>query len=292
MEAGDQTTRALVLAGGGVSGVAWELGILTALIRAGIDLKKAGLVVGTSAGSVVGAQFTSQSNLEEIFASQLTPPELSKERPVDFDINRFQQMIMEQVKEHGMNPQAIRAGIGRQALAAKTVPEAERKEIIAARLLYHEWPAKKFLVTAVDCENGAWKVFDRDSKVALVDAVAASCAVPLVWPPVTIDGRRYMDGGMRSGTNADLAVGYNRVLILVPMQQPDNIPPILGSNLHQEKAQLEKQGSRVMVVSGDETALKAMGMNVLDPANREGSARSGLAQGEKLAASVQDFWQG
>jgi len=283
-------TRALVLAGGGVSGVAWELGLLTALARAGTDFSQVDLVVGTSAGSVVGTQLTTGADLEKVFATQLAPVAQSLEKTVDFDINQFQQMIMEQVKQHGMNAQAVRAGIGQKALAAQTVAEEERKAIIAARLPVHQWPAQRLLITAVEAQSGDWVVFDQNSGVNLVEAVAASCAVPLVWPTVTINGHSYMDGGMRSGTNADLAVGYDRVLVLVPLPQPPNIPPVLGSNLEVEKALLEKQGSQVLIIAADEAAIKAMGANVLDPANRAASAQAGLAQGAALAQVVRQFW--
>ncbi len=298
METKRKLSKAVVLAGGGVSGVAWELGILTAFERAGFNLAQhADLVVGTSAGSVVGSQITSGSSLEEIFATQLAPLAQSSERAVDFDIVRFQQMIMTLYQEYGNDAQAIRIGIGKQALAAtqtSPISEAERRAIIAARLPAHDWPSAdastKLKITAVEATSGEFVVFDREAGVGLVDAVAASCAVPLVWPTVSIKGRSYMDGGMRSSTNADLAVGYDRVLILVPLAQPDNIPPILGSNLGVEKALLEQQGSLVMVVEADEAAVRAMGVNVLDPANRANSARAGLIQGERLAQSISSFW--
>jgi NTE family protein len=159
MSADQKLSKALVLAGGGVSGVAWELGILTALQRAGIDFSQADLVVGTSAGSVVGAQLTSVSSLEEIFTSQLAPVEQSSERAVDFDVNEFQQLIMDQLKEHGMNAQAVRAGIGKQALAAKTLPEEARRAIIASRLPSHEWPVKNFFFLGLVPETGDWLFF-------------------------------------------------------------------------------------------------------------------------------------
>ena len=298
MEAERTVSKALVLAGGGVSGVAWELGILTALERAGFNLaQQADLVVGTSAGSVVGSQITSGSSLEEIYASQLAPVAQSSERAVDFDLNRFQQMIMTLYQEHNDDAQAIRIGIGKQAIAAtqnSLTSEAERRAIIAARLPSHDWPTAtshtKLKITAVDAVSGEFIVFDREAGVGLVDAVAASCAVPLVWPTVSIKGRSYMDGGMRSSTNADLAVGYDRILILVPLAQPDNLPPILGSNLGLEQTLLEQQGSQVMVIKADEAAIRAMGLNVLDPANRANSARAGLTQSGLLAQSVSSFW--
>ncbi len=162
---------------------------------------------------------------------QQAPLEQTGERAVDFDVNLFQQMIMGQLKEHGMNPQAIRAGIGKQAMAARTVTEQARLPIIASRLPVHDWPARKLLITAVEAVSGEWVVFDRTSGVSLVQAVLASCAVPLAWPTFTINGKSYMDGGMRSGTNADLAAGNDRVVVLLPLPQPAHTPPFLDSNL-------------------------------------------------------------
>lgn len=283
-------SRGLVLAGGGVSGIAWELGVITALQRAGIDLRQADVVVGTSAGSVVGVQLTGGTSLDDVINEQLLPAHQSSERAAGLDYTHFVQMVMDQFQKHGMNPQAIRAGIGEEAQKAKTPSAEDRLAIIAARLPTQDWPAQKLLITAVDAENGEFVVFDRDSGVSLVEAVAASCAVPLVWPPVRINGRLYIDGGMRSGTNADLASGTDRVVILVPMTQAANEPSILGSNLQEERAQLERQGSRVMVISADEQSIAAMGPNILDPAYRADSARAGLRQGEELAEKLGVFW--
>src|SRR5207302_8121589 len=80
MQSNETRTRALVLGGGGVAGVAWELGILLGLHDTGVDVRGADLIIGTSAGSVVGAQIASGTDLESLFASQLTPVEQSKER--------------------------------------------------------------------------------------------------------------------------------------------------------------------------------------------------------------------
>src|SRR5689334_16577719 len=78
-------TRALVLGGGGVTGVAWELGVVSALLDAGIDLADADLIVGTSAGSAVAAQITSGASMDELVAAQLDPE--TKERSVELDLD-------------------------------------------------------------------------------------------------------------------------------------------------------------------------------------------------------------
>jgi NTE family protein len=139
----------------------------------------------------------------------------------------------------------------------------------------------------VDAADGSFAAFEAGSGVALVDAVAASCAVPLVWPPITIGGRRYIDGGMRSVTNADLATGCDRVLVVAPFVPPDSP---LGPTLDQEVAGLRDGGARVEVVLADDAALQAFGTNPLDPATRAPSARAGRAQAARVLAAVRDLW--
>jgi NTE family protein len=280
-------TRALVLGGGGVAGVAWELGIITGLYEKGVDVRTADIIIGTSAGSVVGAQITSGTDLESLFASQLTPAEQSKERRVEFDPARLMDAFSQAVAEVGSDIKAIRARIGAYALTAPTVPEAERRAIIESRLPSRTWPQQRLLIVAVDTATGEEYIMDRESGVPLVDAVAASCAVPGVWPPVTIAGRRYMDGGMRSATNADLASGYDRVLILNPLGANADY---MGMGLTAEVAALEREGSRVLVIAPDTASVAAIGLNPLDPATRQPSALAGRAQGHELANSVAALW--
>src|SRR5436853_3015942 len=124
MKSNEKRTRALILGGGGVAGVAWELGILMGLYDAGVDVRGADVIVGTSAGSVVGAQISSGANLESLFASQLTPVEQSKERKVAFDLSQMMEAFSQAVAGAGPDLKAIRARIGAYALAAPTIPEA------------------------------------------------------------------------------------------------------------------------------------------------------------------------
>lgn len=280
-------TRALVLGGGGVAGVAWELGILTGLHDAGVDVRGADLIIGTSAGSVVGAQISSGTDLETLFASQLTPVEQSKERAVAFDPTQMMEVFSKAIAEAGSDVRAMRARIGAYALAAPTIPEAERRAIIESRLPVYTWPQQRLLIVAVDTATGEEYVIGRESGVSLVDAVAASCAVPGVWPPVTIAGRRYMDGGMRSATNADLANGYNRILILNPLGEGANY---FGIGPAAEAAALKRAGSQVLVIEPDASSASAIGMNPLDPATRKPSALTGRAQGHEIATEVAAFW--
>lgn len=287
MQSNETVTRALVLGGGGVAGVAWELGILAGLHDSGVDVRGADVIIGTSAGSVVGAQIASGTDPDSLFASQLVPIEQSKERMVTFDTAQMMKAMGQAVAGAGPDIKAIRARIGAYAVATPTIPEAERRAIIESRLPVHMWPQQRLLIVAVNAETGEEYIMNRESGVPLVDAVAASCAVPGIWPPVTIAGRRYMDGGVRSATNADLARGYDRILILNPLGANANF---FGGGTAKEASALQREGSRVLVIAPDAASAAAMSANPLDPATRKPSALAGRAQGRELAASVADFW--
>ncbi|EFH84453.1 patatin-like phospholipase family protein [Ktedonobacter racemifer] len=283
----EKRTRTLVLGGGGVAGISWELGILTGLYEAGVDLRDADLLIGTSAGSSVGAQIASGTPLDELFAAQLIPVEQSKERMVAFDAAQLMEAWRQAYAKAGSDSKALRAAIGAYALATPTISEADRRAIIASRLPLQTWPQQRLLIVTVDAETGEEYVIDRQSGVDLVDAVAASCAVPGVWPPVTIAGHRYIDGGMRSLANVDLAQGSERVVILNPMGNNASMP---GADMASEAAVLEREGSRVLIISSDAASLAAIGANPLDPATRSPSALAGRNQGRELATTVAAFW--
>lgn len=287
MKSNETRTRALVLGGGGVAGIAWELGILMGLYDAGVDVRGADVIIGTSAGSVVGAQITSGTDLESLYASQLTPVEQSKELKVAFDPIKMMEAFSQAIAGAGSDLKAVRARIGAYALTVPATPEAERRVIIETRLPVHTWPQQRLLITAVDTETGEEYIMDRASGVSLVDAVAASCAVPGIWPPVTIAGRRYMDGGVRSATNADLARGYERILILNPLGANANF---FGVGIDSEAAALEREGSQVLVIAPDAASTTAIGLNPLDPATRQPSALAGRTQGRGLKAPVAALW--
>ncbi|MEV1331399.1 patatin-like phospholipase family protein [Micromonospora costi] len=274
--------RALVLGGGGVTGVAWEWGLLAGLAARGVALVEADLVVGTSAGSVVGAQVCSGRPVEESYAAQLAPPH--GEATARFGMAAVARLVWAGARTR--DEVRARARIGAMALSARTPSEASRRAVIESRLPVREWPARRLLVTAVDARSGEFVVFDAASGVSLVDAVGASCAVPGVWPPVTIGGRRYVDGGMRSPVNADLAAGSDRVVVLAPTTAAFGPMPRLAVQV----AALRGQGARVVVVSPDAAARAAIGRNVLDPARRAAAARAGRAQADAVADEVAAVW--
>lgn len=276
---------ALVLGGGGLTGVGWECGILYGLARAGVDLAAADLVVGTSAGSVVGAQLTS---------GLLTPQELYERQLGDAGGEIAARLGAALIARYALamvrsrDPKAYRQRVGAMALAARTAEEAERRQVLEARLVSHQWPERRLVVTAVDAHTGEPADFDRESGAGLVDAVSASCAVPGVWPPVTVGDRRFIDGGIRSATNADLAAGYARVVILAPLALGSGLVPSPAA----QAARLRQAGARVLLITPSAAARKAFGRNVLDPARRDPAARAGLAQAAAHAAEAAAVWSG
>ncbi|WP_186785472.1 patatin-like phospholipase family protein [Streptomyces misionensis] len=272
-------TEALVLGGGGVGGIAWMTGLLAGLADAGQDVTGAGLLVGTSAGAAVAAQLGSGLGLEELYARQVDPARQAAEIMAELDLEKFTEWFGAALAT-ASSPAELRRAVGRMALAARTVGEAERRAVIESRLPVHTWPERALKIVAVDAESGASRVLDRDSGVSLVDAVAASCAVPGVWPPVTIGGRRYVDGGVRSVANVDLAAGADRVLVLLPLGDAEPFPS--DHPLDRTVAGLRAGGAEVTLIAPDETATAAIGPNPLDPATRRPAAEAGREQGRAL----------
>jgi NTE family protein len=268
--------RALVLGGGGVAGIAWETGVLAALADGGVDVTAADRIIGTSAGSTVAAQVTSGLALTELLERQTDParqtPELPSGVPMDQLWARFQQIY-----ESTPDPAEQRREVGALALNASTISAARRREVIAGRLPVHRWPERDLVIVAVAALTGEPRLFTPASGVGLVDAVAASCAVPGVWPCVTIDGVPYMDGGVRTSTNADLAAGFDRVVVLAPM--PEVAEPTWKG-----------LAGTVEVIEPGEAALAAFGTDPLAPEVRTPSAEAGYAQGRSLVARVASMW--
>ena len=276
-------SRGLVLGGGGVTGIAWETGLLYGLQEAGVDLTTADRVVGTSAGSVVGAQLTTGAPLAELYERQLLPPQPGPVAAIGLRVLLGFAWAM--LRARG-DLEDFGRRIGRwsvdRAAAGHTPTLAARYEAVRARLTTFDWPAKgRLVITAVDVETGRLRAFDGADGVSLLDAVVASCAVPGVYPPVPIGGKTYVDGGARSGSNADLALDCARVVALTPVDRAAG--PM--------KSARQWLGDRPsVVVSPDRASVDAIGRNVLDPARRAASARAGRAHAAAVAAELRALW--
>lgn len=274
-----------MLAGGGVAGIAWETGVLRGIAdespQAARRLLQSDVLVGTSAGSTVAAQLGSGWTLDALFERQTA--EASAEINPGVDIERITELFLDALRGPADTKGRLQR-IGSVALATETVAEPVRREVIAQRLPSHEWPDQLLRVTAIDTATGEFVVFDRESGVSLVDAVAASCAVPGAWPPVTIDGRRYMDGGVRSTVNVDVADDCDEAVVLVPSGA--DAPSPFGPG---PAAEIAGFAGQTFTVFADGDSLAAFGDNPLDPQCRVGSANAGRAQGRREAEAVARF---
>jgi len=236
---------------------------------------------------VVGTQIATGVPLDDLYRRLVASAAGPHEKPPD--LGPLLQFFAARAADGGpAQPQTrptpeVLAWIGGQARAASTkMSAATRIKVIKDRLPVHEWPERRLQITAIDTANGSLVVWERAAGVPLPLAVASSCAVPWIYPPVTINGRRYMDGGVRSATNADLAAGHDVVLVIAPTAG-------LGSAvLDDEMAQLCAAGARVAVIAPDAPAMDAIGPNPLDPARRAAAAEAGLAQARTAAGALDE----
>ncbi len=275
-----------MLAGGGLVGIAWETGILRGIEDESPETARALLesdvLIGTSAGSTVAAQLGSGLTLDAMYERQVSGH--STEIDPNVDIEDITELFLNALSDPDATTAQKLQRIGAVARSTATVSEAVRREVIAQRLPSHDWPGRDLRITAIDIGTGELIAFDRKSGVELVDAVAASCAVPGAWPPVTIAERRYMDGGVGSTMNLKLAADCDAVVVLVPSGK--GAPSPFGRD---PGVEVDRFPGRALGVFADEESLKAFGANPLDPARREPSARAGRAQGRRVAAEIADF---
>lgn len=276
------SSRALVLGGGGVTGIAWEIGVLSALSSRGIHWSKATSVIGTSAGSFVGTAVAAGYDLEKLYAAQFEP----NDNEVDARASEATMAAWwDALAEGGADPRKVGAAMGRIAKAnPEPVTKDVRRRAVAARLVTADWPAG-LKVTAIDADTGELHLFDEHSGLSLIEAVSASGAVPGVWPLENFQGRSWVDGGMVSTTNARLAAGHDKIVILAPM--PAAYGRIPGAA--QDAATLAAS-AEVFLITPDDQSVEAIGPNPYDPARRDHCATAGRAQGEALADQISALW--
>ncbi|MGV0811878.1 patatin-like phospholipase family protein [Mycolicibacterium boenickei] len=281
--------RALVLAGGGIAGIAWETGILQGIADESPEtadaLLASDVLVGTSAGSTVSAQLGSGLSLEQLFERQVGAESAELDPGVGID-NVTDLFVKAMLTPNTTKAQKLQ-GIGTVALNSATIDPAVRRKVIEARLPSHDWPARVLRISAIDIDTGELVTLDSDSGVSLVDAVTASCAVPGVWPVVTLGGRRFMDGGIGSAVNMALAADCDTAVALVP--QGRSTPSPFGTGAAEE---VDGFDGRSLGIFADDDASLAFGKDPLDPACRVPSAQAGRAQGRRVAAEVAEFLAG
>lgn len=299
-------TRALVLGGGGPVGIAWESGLLAGLAQNGVDLSEADFIMGTSAGSFVGARIALGETVSAMAAPFLAQREAAKpasSRPASParpegpppDLNFLMRKMAEAAA--GQRPgDEVRREIGAWAAEQTTMSEEAFIQTFGrsfSSLPGDTWPKKRYAATAVDIETGEFVLWDNESGVGVTRAVASSCSVPGVYPPITINGRRYMDGGMRSGSNADMAKGYDLVVVVALRLDAGASPEAaarLRAPLERELKALRDAGAQVELVTPNEASQAAFGPNLMDARRRPDAALAGLAQGQAQAQGLARVW--
>lgn len=281
--------RALVLGGGGVVGVAWESGFLAGLAEAGLDLAGADLVVGTSAGSIVASRLVAGQDLSQPHA----PPSAGLALPADGpDLESFGRVLARWSSVEEVTPEFC-AELGALALAARTAPEEALIERTGGSLGFESWPSDRLRLVTVDALSGQRCVHHAGSGTPLRRAIAASCSVPGLFPPVAIAGRRHIDGGVHSGTNADLAIEIapDAVLVVAPVCARTASFGALGERrLAAEARQIEAKGAAVRSVMPDEVDAEAFGPNLMDIARAPAAREAGRLRARTLASEIGDLW--
>jgi NTE family protein len=302
MAAGTDAPDVLVLGGGGLLGEAWMLAVLTGIEEAnGVDLRRSGRFVGTSAGSIVAATLAAglkpRARLGEAPSSEpASATEAARAGPAAL---AGAALRMGRAASVLVAPLALSStawgGAMLRRVALSRVPRGRR----SLRGLAHEiersgvdWGGR-LLISAVELDSGRRVMFGAPDAppTSVATAVEASCAIPGVFRPVEVNGRSYVDGGAWSPTNMD-AVPVEpgaRVVYLNPtasLRPPRAAPfgPVSRAIAAVEAMALERRGAKVTGVAPDAASAVAMGANLMDgrASSRARVVSAGLAQGRAL----------
>jgi NTE family protein len=313
-------SRALVLGSGGLTGIAWEAGVLQGLAEAGYPTVPWDCVIGSSAGAFVGARLLAAGSPEEMYQAQLTTRVAVEESALEvatggllirllrlsrrMSSDRFERVAVLPLILRAVLVNAARDGLGEFSAVAQAVrsrkpgvppatavaamarlargvatPERAWIDYWARALLpVVDWPAGRLVMTAVDVGDASTRRIDKAAGVPIARAMAATSAVAGLLPPISIGERRYIDGGTGSATNADLALGFDDVLVVAPTDR---------GALAGELELLRASGSSIRVIRPSSPAGAALGQEVgrLDPARRPAAARAGRLDGLAAVAS-------
>ncbi|MGV9911554.1 patatin-like phospholipase family protein [Streptomyces tendae] len=275
---------ALVLGGGGLTAYGWQIGVLAGLADAGVDLADADVLAGTSAGSLLALDLAGGSAPADLYKEQLNGERAMLD--VDFTFGMTVRYLWAALGSR--DPETVVKRLGRLALSVSDVPQTAVLDAIGAQLPVRDWPDRTVRMFAVDALTGRPTAFDADSGTDLLHAMSATCALPPLFPPIGIGSGRWMDGGVRSTTNADLVDDCARVVVLAPISKGAGASPSARS----QAETLASRGARVALLTPDRAARRAFGRNALDASRIPGAAREGRRQGVAHAERIGEIWQG
>lgn len=274
--------RTIVLGGGGITGIAWEIGVLHGLASAGADLA-ADRVLGTSAGSFVGAALAAGADFGELFDAQHR--DAPDEDVVHLDQRVYQQWVAA-YRDGGGDPVRIGRAFGRIAAENEpAVPAERRRQTVEHRLVVADFPAA-LRVAVQDAVSGTVRAFAASDGQPLADVVSASGAVPGLSPAVEMLGRSWIDGGMVSSANVGLVSELGgpepeEVLVMAPLPLNHGGVPSVAEELES----LATAARKILLVP-DEASRAAIGANIYDASRRGPCADAGFVQGTAAAASL------
>jgi NTE family protein len=288
----------LVLGAGGVVGAAFHAGALAALAEAGFDARDASIIVGTSAGSGVGATLRAGFPPSDLAARNMGRP-LSPEARTLVERTSGPPAIHYRQRPFSRLPVPSSPGLllrsarrPRTALVGLLPTGTASNDLIRDRIgeLYGDvsWPVRPLWVCAVDLDRGDRVVFGRDElEVPVGVAVQASSSIPGLVRPVVHCGRRYVDGGVHSPTNADLLEhqGLDLVVVVSPMSTTRagrraslaSARPLHAGRLAAEVADLRRAGTEVLTFQPTAADIVAMGRNPLDLERRAATTEAAFA---------------
>jgi NTE family protein len=276
----------LVLGAGGITGIAWLAGAVRALEQhTGWDASSAGILAGTSAGAVVATVLAANHDPCDLLVYGEQPATLKAaiaraNRGRDPEPRTLPLPVSLRLGVSGLlNPGTRRLS----GFLPTGVVSGDEIRGLTNEAAATGWPTRGELwLNACDAESGRHVIFGRRGtpEVPLADAVVASCAVPSYYRPVSIDGRRYIDGGIRSLTNADLLADQecDIVIVMSPFSSTQR-GPLLDTALFgvprraaaiqtaREVARLREAGSQVVCIQPNSADIKAMGLNPMERAH-------------------------
>lgn len=289
---GAGSRRAISFGGGGVFFVAWQLAWLRGLDEAGVNLRNADRLIGTSAGSLTATAFAARrarKMLDEISLLARVPALVTALAPAE-SLSPSRQRAREMFAEATDSEPATITRIGQAALAAVTPPTATMRRNIGMVVRVRRWPAQMLNITCVDTYTGERCVVTEASNVRVTNAIAASSAVPGIFPPQPISDRKCMDGGVSgTGLHLDLAAGAERVLALaLRAHQGDDAGGMTKQpgGGRQEQQDLRDSGSELLVVGPREYTLE----DLMTATSVEKALAMGREQGIEDADRVREFW--
>jgi NTE family protein len=274
-------SRGLVLGGGGVIGLAWEIGVLHGLISSGIDVCDVDEVIGTSAGAFAATALMDERGIAWAYERQVSArveevPIASPTAVMDTLTTILQECAGDKV--------GAARRIGKFALGASTIDVPTRLAVVGQRLDRTDWPSERLRFTAIDADTGLLYLLDQASGIDIVQAAGASGAAPGIWPVIEAGGRRWVDGGSVSATNAHLASRFDRCLVISPMPVG-----LSGVSVQEELDSFSGTTASALIVP-DERSMAAIGENHFDPSRRSLAAEAGRVQGEGLARHLGALW--